>query len=146
MMEGEEALVARHPTMQPAYARMIVGAIPIAVAAVLFAFTNVPYVYPFVALVVGLFIFFRGVVRYWMNHHTAYYVKNRSAMHLYGFAWLHTTEIPVSRIISISEASSLCEMITGRGNVIVGSGFGQARASAWTTWTIPGPWPKPSGG
>ena len=136
LMQGKETLVARHPTMKPAYARMVAGAVPVAAAAVLFLLTDVPYGYPFAAFIVGMYVFFKGVIRYWMNHHTAYYVTNR---HLYQFAWINTTEIPVSRIISISEARSFLEMLTGRGSVIVGSGFGARHNIRMDDMEDPGP-------
>ena len=139
LMQGEQALVARHPTMKPAYARMVASAPFLAVSGVLFQFTNTPYVYPLAVLILGLYIFFRGVFRYWVNHHTAYYVTNRRAMHIYRFAWLNSTEIPVSRIISISEARSFFEMLTGRGSVVVGSGFGSRHNIRMQDMDDPGP-------
>ena len=136
---NEQTLVARHPTMKPAYARMIMSAPFLVGAAYLLAFTGLPYVYPFATFIAGLFLFFRGVIRYWVNHHTAYYVTNRRAVHIYRFAWLNTTEIPVSRIISISEARSLFELLTGRGSVIVASGFGARHNIRMQDIDDPGP-------
>ena len=136
---NENTMVARHPTMKPAYARMITS-IPLFVGAgFLTGLTTVPYVYPFVLFIAGLFLFFRGVIRYWVNHHTAYYVTNRRAMHIYRFAWLNSIEIPVSRIISISEARSFFEMLTGRGSVVVGSGFGARHNIRMQDMDDPGP-------
>jgi hypothetical protein len=110
--------------MKPAYARMFVSAPFLIGAAYLTGFTLVPYVFPFALFVVGLFLFLRGVVKYWINHHTAYYITNRRIIHIYRFLWLNATEIPVARIISISEARSFFQMLTNRGSIIVGSGIG----------------------
>jgi hypothetical protein len=46
-------------------------------------------------------------------------------MHMYKFLWLSTKEIPVARIVSISEARSFFEILTGRGTVVVATGIGQ---------------------
>ena len=139
LSRDEQTLVARHPTMKPAYARMVVSTPFLAAAAYLLAFTEVPYGFPFAAFIAGLFLFFRGVIRYWVNHHTAYYVTNRRAVHIYRFAWLNTTEIPVSRIISISEARSFFELLTGRGSIIVGSGIGRRHNIRMQDIDDPGP-------
>ena len=66
-------------------------------------------------------MYFRGVIKYWVNHHTTYYVTNRRAVHMYRFIWLDTTEIPVNAINSISETKGFVETLTGRGSVLVAS-------------------------
>lgn len=125
LLGNEEILVKRHPSMKPAYARMVLS-IPFLVAAlVLFEFTFLPYVYSFVFLVAGLFLFFRGAVRYWVNHFTTYYVTARRVIYVYEFLWLRTSEIPISRVVSISEARNVFEVLTGRGSIVVASGFGR---------------------
>ena len=68
------------------------------IAAYLFGFTQYPYVFPFVLFLIGMFLFFKGAVRYWVNLHVTYTVTNRRVINMYRFLWLHTTEIPVSRI------------------------------------------------
>ena len=62
------------------------------------AVTYLPYVYPFALFLVGLFLYLKGVIRYWINHHTIYYVTNRRVAHAYKSLWLDTTEIPVGSI------------------------------------------------
>jgi hypothetical protein len=64
-------------------------------------------------------------MRYLRNLHITYTVTDRRVVHMYRFLWLNTKEIPVSRIISISEARSFFEIITGRGSVMVSSGIGE---------------------
>ncbi|MDA1258183.1 MAG: PH domain-containing protein [Chloroflexi bacterium] len=124
LVDGESVFVVRSPTMKPAYARLTIS-IPFLITAwYLSEFTFSPYVYPFAAMLVGLFFFFSGAYRYWINQRTAYYVTNRRVVRIYEFLWLHTTEIPVSRIVSISESRGFFEMLTGRGSVIVASGIG----------------------
>ena len=125
LVASEKELVVRHPTMKPALARMIMSLPCCLFAGFLFVFTAVPYVYPFALMVGAMVLFYRGAARYWVNLHITYTVTDRRVIHMYRFMWLHTTEIPVSRIISISEARSFFEIITGRGSVAVASGIGR---------------------
>ena len=124
LVADEETLIVRHPTMKPAYARIMMSLPFFLGASYLFLFSALPYVYPFLILLVGMFLFFKGAMRYWANLHITYAVTNRRVINMYRFLWLRTTEIPVTRIISISEARSFFELMTGRGSVVVASGIG----------------------
>jgi hypothetical protein len=125
LIPGEKQLIMRHPTMKPAYARIFLS-IPFFLAALYLAgFTEVPYVYPFAVFVIAMFIFFKGAMRYLRNLHITYTVTDRRVVHMYRFLWLSTKEIPVGRIISISEARSFFEILTQRGSVVVASGIGE---------------------
>jgi len=125
MVSDERLIIQRHPTMKPAYARMI-WSIPFIVAAgYLLEFTQQPYIFPFVPFVIGMYFFLKGVMKYLKNQHITYTITDRRVMHMYKFLWLSTKEIPVARIVSISEARSFFEIITGRGTVVVATGIGQ---------------------
>ena len=124
LMQGEQTLALRHPSMRPAFARMVMGLPFLAAAGYMLEFTTVPYVYPFIPFLIATYLYFRGIITYWMNHHTTYYVTNRRAVQMYRFIWLDTTEIPVAAINSISETRSFIEMVSGRGSVLVASGIG----------------------
>lgn len=123
-MPGEEVLETRHPSMKPAFARIVISVPFFAAAGYLLWFTLLPYVYPFMPFVVGMYLYLRGVITYWVNHHTAYYATNRRAVRMYRFVWLDTTEIPIGSVNSISVTRSFIEMLTGRGSVQVASGIG----------------------
>jgi hypothetical protein len=125
LIPGETQLITRHPTMKPAYARIFFSLPFFGAALYLAGFTDVPYVYPFVVFVIGMFIFFKGAMRYLRNLHITYAVTDRRVVHMYRFLWLNTKEIPVGRIISISEARSFFEILTQRGSVVVASGIGE---------------------
>ena len=139
LVAGETEIIMRHPTMKPAYARMLastpffIGAGYMAVA------TLLPYVYPFVLFLIGLYLFFKGAMRYLRNLHITYTVTDRRVVHMYKFLWLNTKEIPVSRIISISEARNFFEILTGRGSVVVASGIGQRQIIRIEEISDPGP-------
>ena len=56
--------------------------------------------------------------------HITYIVTDRRAIYMFKFLYLHTNEIPVGRIVQISEKRTLIEALTGRGTVVVSSGIG----------------------
>ena len=125
MVNDERLIILRHPTMKPAIARMV-WSIPFVVAAgYLLQFTEQPYIFPFVPFVIGMYFFLKGVMKYLRNLHITYTVTDRRVMHMYKFLWLSTKEIPVARIVSISEARNFFEILTGRGTVVVATGIGQ---------------------
>ena len=86
-----------------------------------------------------MYLFFQGLIRYIRNLHTTYIVTDQRAMKMYKFLWLNTKEIPVSRIVSISEARSLFELLTGRGTVVVASGVGERQIVRMQEITNPAP-------
>ena len=139
LVEGEQFMVSRHPTMKPAFARMTMSIPVFAGAWWLFEFTLTPYVFPFALFVVAMYIFFKGVMRYLRNLHITYTVTDRRVVQQYQFMWLNTKEIPANRIISISEARSFFEIITGRGSVVVSSGIGERQTVRIEDITDPGP-------
>ena len=139
LVKGEKELIMRHPTMRPAYFRMVVSVPFFAFAGYLFFVTLAPYVYPFVIGLIGFWLFFKGTTRYLRNLCITYLVTDRRIIHMYKFLWLYTNEIPVGRIISIQEARSLFEIITGRGSVVVSSGIGARMTIRMEEITDPGP-------
>ena len=139
LMANEETLALRHPSMKPAFARIAISVPFFLGAGYLLQFTAVPYVYPFVPFLFGMYLYFRGVIKYWVNHHTTYYVTSRRAVHMYRFIWLDTTEIPVNAINSISETRGFIEMLTGRGSLLVASGIGARHKVRMGEIDDPGP-------
>ena len=145
ILPGEPLLEMRHPTMKPAYARMVFSLPFLLGALYMWIYSGLPYVYPTVLFVIGLYFFFKGSMRYLRNLHITYTVTDRRVVHMYRFMWLNTKEIPVSRIISISEARSFFEIITGRGSVVVASGIGERQVIRIEDINIRAPWPNPLG-
>ena len=139
LVPGERQLVMRRPAQKPAYARIIFS-IPFFLGALyMLGFTELPYVYPFVPFVAGMYFFFKGAMRYLRNLHITYTITDRRIVHMYRFLWLNTKEIPVGRIISISESRSFFEILTGRGSVIVASGIGERQVIRIEEINDPGP-------
>jgi len=139
LVEGELLMVSRQPTMKPSFARMAMSMPFFAGAWWLFEMTLVPYVFPFVLFVAAMYLFFRGAMRYLRNLHITYTVTDRRVVQQCRFLWLNTKETPSNRIISISEARSFSEIVTGRGSVIVSSGIGERQTVRIEDITDPGP-------
>ena len=139
LMPDEQIHQLRHPSMKPAMARIAMSVPFFLAAGYIIAFTYLPYVYPFAIFLAGLFLYLRGVIRYWINHHTIYYVTNRRVAHAYKFLWLDTTEIPVGSINAISETRNFIEMLTGRGSVLVASGISDRHTVRMQEIDDPGP-------
>ena len=139
LLNEEEQLMIRHPSMRPAYARLIMSVPFVGISIYLFAFTMSPYVYPFIVFLIGSFMFFKGITRYLRNLHVTYIVTDRRVIKIFKFFMLHTDEIPVSRVISISENRSFFEMLTGRGSVVVASGIGSMQTIKMEEIDDPGP-------
>ena len=139
LLKDEEQLMIRHPSTRPAYARLIICIPFVGISIYLFAFTMSPYIYPFIIFLIGSFMFFKGITRYLRNLHITYIVTDRRVIKIFKFFMLHTDEIPVSRVISISENRSFFEMLTGRGSVVVASGIGAMQTIRMEEIDDPGP-------
>ena len=139
LVKGEKEIIKRHPTMRPAYVRMLVSIPFFGLTGYFFFMTQSPYVYPFATGLIGFWLFFKGTTRYLRNLCITYLVTDRRIIHMYKFLWLYTNEIPVGRIISIQEARGLFEILTGRGSVVVSSGIGARMTIRMEEIDDPGP-------
>ena len=139
LLPNESALELRHPSLKPAVARMVMSLPFFAGAGYLLLQEQSHAVFYFGLSLVGMYLYFQGVIRYWMNRHTSYYVTDRRVVHMYRFAGLHTTEIPTKSINSISESRSFFELITGRGNIRASSGFKSSHMVQMQDIDDPGP-------
>ena len=139
LLPGERYLVLRRPSMKPAFTLMILS-LPFFVAAGYLLFTEQSYpIYYFVLFLVAVYLYFRGIIRYWLNHHVAYYVTDWRVVRMRRFLSLYTTEIPVRAINSISETRSFAEVMSGRGSVLVASGIGNLHKIRLRDIDDPGP-------
>lgn len=124
LLPEERPLSVRHPSLKPAFARMITSLI-FFVGAIYLLYTEQSYpIYYFALFVVAVYLYYRGVIIYWLNRHTTYYVTNRRVVRLRRFAGLSTTEIPVRAVNSITVTRNFFELVSGRGGVMVSSGIG----------------------
>ncbi len=124
MRDGEEVIETRNPAQRAAAAKTALGFVFLLVAGYLLFFTFVPYVYPTVTFVVGLYLFSTGLYTYWKNTLTAYYVTNKRLIKEYRFISLVRHEVPFEKVRGVQERKSIWEALVGLGNVRVASGTG----------------------
>lgn len=122
--EDEELVETRYPRQRAAAVKVILSTPFPLVAAFLLFFTRLPYVYPTAAFFVGLLLFSTGVLTYWRNTLTTYYLTDRRVISAYRFVSLNRTEIPLDRIRVIQERRSVVESLVGLGSVRVAAGSG----------------------
>lgn len=126
LQDGEEVIEKRYPTQRVAFVKVGVG-LPLLVATgyTLF-FTHLPYVYPTVTLLPGLYAFSTGLHTYWTNTLTSYWVTSDRIIKEYRFLSLVRQEIPHSKVRGVQERKSITESLVGLGNVRVASGGGHS--------------------
>jgi uncharacterized membrane protein YdbT with pleckstrin-like domain len=124
--DSEKLVATRHPTQRVATVKVGVG-LPLLVATVyLLYFTRVPYVYPTLTLVAGLYLFSVGLYTYWTNSLTTYYLTTDRVVKEYRFLSLVRQEVPREKIRGVQERRSFTETMVGLGNVLVASGGGRS--------------------
>jgi Co/Zn/Cd efflux system component len=107
MRDGEEIIDTRNPAQRAAAAKTVVGSVFLILAGYLLFFTFMPYLYPMVSFVVGLFLFSTGLHTYWTNTLTIYYVTNQRVIKEYRFISLIRQEIPFDKVRGIEERKSI---------------------------------------
>jgi hypothetical protein len=124
MRENEEIIDTRSPTQKAAVVK-IGASFPFLLAAIyLMYFTRQPYVYPSVALLIGLYGLSTGLITYWKNTLTTYYVTTNRVIKAYRFISLVQREVPLKKVRGVEERQSLVESLVGLGNIRVASGGG----------------------
>lgn len=124
LRDGEEMVDTRQPIQRASTVKIAVGLPTLLVATYLFFFTVLPYVYPTIALVVGLFLFSTGLQTYWSNSLTTYYLTTERVIREYRLVSLVRQEVPLSKVRGVEERKSLLESLVGLGNVRVATGAG----------------------
>lgn len=124
MREDEEVVTTRNPAQRAAIVKSLCGFALLLGAGYQLFFTFVPYVYPTVVFVLGLYLFSTGIHTYWMNTLTTYYVTTHRLIKEYRFISLVKQEIPLEKVRGVQERKSIFEAIVGLGNVRVASGGG----------------------
>lgn len=120
--KNEEQIAVRHPTQRVAFVKMFIS-VPLLLATVYFLFfTMVPYVYPTVTFLVGLYFLSSGLQTYWTNSLTTYYVTNRRVISHYRLLSLTRREIQIDKVRGVDERRTAIESIVGLGDVRIASG------------------------
>ncbi|MFC7097170.1 PH domain-containing protein [Halobaculum marinum] len=124
MRDDEHIVDKRHPTQRVALVKICLGLPLLAATVYLMFFSQVPYVYPTVTLLVGLYFFSKGLEVYWSNSLTTYYLTNRRMIREYRLISLIRQELPLDKVRGVEERKSVTEALVGLGNVKVASGGG----------------------
>lgn len=124
LRENEEIIDTRHPTQKAPFAK-VMSSIPFLLAAgYLMFFTGRPYIYPMSAFLLGLYLLSTGILTYWTNSLTTYYITNDRVMNSFRLLSSVRKEVPMEKIRAIQESKSPIESIVGVGNIRVASGGG----------------------
>lgn len=86
--------------------------------------TFLPYVYPTLSLIGFLWFTLSGLIRYWRNSLTTYYVTTESIQNEYRFLSLRRNRISLDDIAATSRQQSLIESLVGLGTIAVSAGGG----------------------
>lgn len=124
LREDEELIDTRNPSQRVAISQISISVPFLGVASHLFFFTTFPYVYPTVALIIGLYFFSSGVKTYWVNTLITYYATTRRVISEYRLISVRRQELPLDKIRGIEERKSLFEALVGLGNIRIASGGG----------------------
>lgn len=122
---GDEELIdTRTPSQRVAITKMIIGTPVLLIGCYLLFFTEIPYVYPTVAFVIGLYYFSSGIKTYWANTLTTYYITTDRIISNYRFLSLKRKELPLNKVRGVEEKKSITETLVGLGNIRIASGGG----------------------
>lgn len=124
LREEEDLVASRSPSQRVALTKVILSIPLLGAAAYLFFLTLFPYVYPTLALILGLYFLSSGIKTYWVNTLTSYYVTTRRVISEYRFISLRRQEIPLNKVRGVEERKSITETLVGLGNIRVASGGG----------------------
>ncbi|KAA9408824.1 PH domain-containing protein [Haloarcula hispanica] len=124
IQQDETIIETRSPTQKVAFLKIAVSLPILLVAIYLLFFTLVPYVYPIVTLLLGLYLLSSGLLTYWKNTLTTYYVTTERVIKAYRFISLIQQEVPLNKVRGVEERRSFTETLVGLGNIRIASGGG----------------------
>jgi hypothetical protein len=124
IQQGEDIIETRNPTQKVASFKIIVSLPFLLLSVYLLFLTPVPYVYPTIALLLGLYLLSSGLLTYWKNTLTTYYVTTERVIKVYRFTSLVQQELPLDKVRGVEERRSFAETIVGLGNIRIASGGG----------------------
>lgn len=124
IQQNEAIIETRNPTQKVAFLKIAVSLPFLLVAIYLLFLTLVPYVYPTTTLLLGLYLLSSGLLTYWKNTLTSYYVTTERVIKVYRFISLVQQEVVLNKVRGVEERRSFTEAIVGLGNIRIASGGG----------------------
>jgi hypothetical protein len=122
MRDGEHVVEDRNPAQRNALAEALVAVPLLGLGGYLLYFTQRPLYQPTIVFGTGLFLFSRGLYRYWQNTLTTYLLTNQRVVEEYRFVSLLRNEVPLEKVRGVEEHRSAWDSLFGLGNVAVRSG------------------------
>lgn len=123
----EEVLAEFHPNQLAAKGLLAVGTLFFLVTIYLLYGTYVPYVYPTLSLCAFLGFTLFGLVRYWQNSLTTYYVTTEQITSEYRFLELIRPNIRLDDIAATGRRQSVIESLVGLGTIEISAGGGNPK-------------------
>jgi hypothetical protein len=124
IQQDETIIETRSPTQKVAFLKIAVSLPFLLVAVYLLFFTLIPYVFPTTTLLLGLYLLSSGLLTYWKNTLTTYYVTTKRVIKAYRFISLIQQEVPLNKVRGVEERRSFTETLVGLGNIRIASGGG----------------------
>lgn len=123
----EEVLAEFHPNQLAAKVLLLAGAVFFLFTIYLLYGTYVPYVYPTLSLSTFLGFTLFGLVRYWQNSLTTYYVTADRITSEYRFLSLNRSSIQLDNIAATGRRQSAIESLVGLGTIGISAGGGNPK-------------------
>ncbi|WP_079990761.1 PH domain-containing protein [Haloarcula sp. CBA1127] len=122
LRDGEHIVEDRKPAQRNALAEAGIAVPILGLGGYLLYVTQRPLYQPTLVLAGGLFLFSRGLYRYWQNTLTTYFLTNQRVVEEYRFVSLLRNEVPLQKVRGVEEYRSVWDSLFGLGNVAVRSG------------------------
>lgn len=120
--DDESVIDTRNPNQRPSILKGLLSLPFFATAAYLLYMTKLPYVYPTITFFIGLYLYSSGLLNYWQNALTTFYLTDRRLISVFRFLTLNRKEIALPNVQMIQERKSVWEKLVGLGNVRVAAG------------------------
>lgn len=123
LIQGEDPLAVRRPSVKPAFAWIMMSVPFFAAAGFLVWFTFVEYLWPFLLFLCGTWLYLRGVASYWISRHTLYCVTNQRVLRRYRFIQVSNNSVRHTQSPVTSWDQNPLQRLTGMGRLRVVAGI-----------------------
>ena len=98
VLKDEDIYDQRNPSRKRPLMVIVIGSLLFLVYGYLILFTESSLILLFVVNMAAVWIYLKGIVNYWINQCTTYFVTNRRIVHIYQFFWKRVRELDVEDI------------------------------------------------
>ena len=125
--DKEEIVEAFHPRLILAYVLIIASLPMLAVSVYMYEYTAYPYIFVFIPLLVGLYLLISGILRYWRNTLTTYYITTERIVRANRFLSMDNNHLEIEKISSLNEGHSWYSGLLGIEQASFSSASGSIR-------------------